>query len=1833
MGLYDQYLAESGTADETGSDQEPETQYARYLRKKKETDTVRSDAAKPAPGSVRSLLQPLPGAQDPEAVAESAPVSSAPWMISGRSSGTAQSRPATRVPAAPRGPVMAPADALNAYDDTPSFEKRLAEARDRDPDAALRDLQRPSPEDEGITPRFANKLVGVANLAYTGVRALGHAVAPLAQGMAEFFPDVGIAGAQAAMGNTQPAKDLIRGTTLRPIEQALELGNAAKNRLFGDVPTDFTQKPAVGGGSYTEGALRNYDVGPLHVRGDLTGPEAVQNAIDVYFAKGLVEHGLSSPANWIDRRAAFRAKADAAYQAPIDRAYNRAQPAIEGKKLWADEEAGNARAADAAQAYGVTPSGRAPIAGAEDPTAMPPEPAKTPEVTPGIDPARVDDPKVLPGETPETIGKGPVGDVGRATGLTSEHLDALGEELRSAVDFGAGRDDGRLNYEAQDLADTFTDHLRTIAPKSLKEVRSAFTEFARDSDADPEHIDVVRDALDHMKPEDIGLPAERSLRNRTGAVGDLSKLEGTPAPNAGEGKTFTERLYSRARKAIDEAPFAKGTGEQWKALLKKGVGQDERTALEPKLEDGKKYTRADVQEIEEGSAVKIGERRFADDTPDRPQHGRWTVPGEKSNYREHVLTFENEGKAFRVDSHFPVDNPLAHVRMSDRALPSGEKALFVEEMQSDVHQKAREVRDEGVAAVMRRDNLSEEEAGKRLDEEHPNYPYSATPGAVGAVPDAPYKKTGEWTELALKKVIDEAVHGKYDRVVIANGEQSAAHYNLSKVADKITYNPENNNLEASNRGDIVHQGTYDPRALEDVIGKDAAARLLATEPTPGARRPSGAAGPMVHTLEGDGLKAGGAGMRGYYDRLVPKVIKDYAKKLGVKLEIEPVDLRKPTGANAMHELTRQDVETVGDDTNNEAVHDVLHRALGMMESDGLSATEALAKISNRQYPGYELSERGIADARVELEQHLKDQVSGSIGQEPAKNISFKVTPELTETVKTKGQPRGFAALPVVAGLAGAGVGSLANKDHPIAGALIGGLAGFTLGHKLMAPDRKSIKDGLAGTINAAGRSDDARVTANTFRVTGGKMARTYEQAHEAMKGFSAAAAKLSAGERLIFINDIETGAPHGTSLKAAGASIIRKMLDTERNKIIALGTGKLQNFIVNYFPHIWADPKSAGKMLERVMGKRPLEGSKNFLKPRTIPTTLEGMFPKGVPAGLEAMSEAAIRKEVMAQGGLMPVTMNPVDLALLKLREMQRYLQAHETLGELKARGIATPLAMGENIPPGFARLNDKVATGYIAPEPAARVFNNYLSPGLAGNALYDAVRGYGNALNAAQLGLSAFHLGFTSMDAAVSRMALGIEQMAAGDGIAAIKSIASTPAAPVTNFLKGRKLKDAYLRPGSMGADMEALSQALEMAGGRVKQDSFYRNSAPEKMIEAWRSGEKGKAASLALPSLFEYAARPIMEHIVPAQKLGVFADLAKHEMSKWTDATPMEERVESMRKVWDSVDNRLGQLVYDNLFWDKTFKDLAMVSTRSVGWNVGTIREIGGGIMDTGKQLNSLRNGGKAELTHRMAYIAALPITVGMAGAVTQYLYTGTGPESIKDYFFPRTGTYDVDGNPNRVQLPSYMKDVNAYASHPWQTIKHKLNPGIGSIAAMLNNEDFYGDKIRNESDPYTKQMLDNVRYLAKETLPLGVRNWQESEKRDATWKEKAAGFVGVTAANRGTTRSPAQNLMNELLPKQGARSPDMKQAQTDRGDILRQMREGKDAGDEINAAVSRGNVTARQLRRIQQRSGTLPMIENFKRLSLEDAMRVYDAGDAREQGLWNSALNAKIARAGRP
>src|SRR5262249_25338201 len=106
----------------------------------------------------------------------------------------------------------------------------------------------------------------------------------------------------------------------------------------------------------------------------------------------------------------------------------------------------------------------------------------------------------------------------------------------------------------------------------------------------------------------------------------------------------------------------------------------------------------------------------------------------------------------------------------------------------------------------------------------------------------------------------------------------------------------------------------------------------------------------------------------------------------------------------------------------------------------------------------------------------------------------------------------------------------------------------------------------------------------------------------------------------------------------------------------------------------------------------------------------------------------------------------------------------------------------------------------YAAPEPAARVINNYLSPGLSQFAIYRGYQALANAMNQFQLGFSAFHLGFTTVDAATSKFALGIYQAAHGHPVQGLVSAVKTPLAPFTGLMLGDQMLKEYYQPGSQG-------------------------------------------------------------------------------------------------------------------------------------------------------------------------------------------------------------------------------------------------------------------------------------------------------------------------------------------------------------------------------------------------------------------------------------------------
>jgi hypothetical protein len=91
-------------------------------------------------------------------------------------------------------------------------------------------------------------------------------------------------------------------------------------------------------------------------------------------------------------------------------------------------------------------------------------------------------------------------------------------------------------------------------------------------------------------------------------------------------------------------------------------------------------------------------------------------------------------------------------------------------------------------------------------------------------------------------------------------------------------------------------------------------------------------------------------------------------------------------------------------------------------------------------------------------------------------------------------------------------------------------------------------------------------------------------------------------------------------------------------------------------------------------------------------------------------------------------------------------------------------------------RVNGTVIGGhYYGPPDAVRILNNYLSPGLRGNATFDMYRAAGNLMNQVQLGLSGFHLTMTGIEAMVSKMAQGIEELSRGEVLHAGKSFAES--------------------------------------------------------------------------------------------------------------------------------------------------------------------------------------------------------------------------------------------------------------------------------------------------------------------------------------------------------------------------------------------------------------------------------------------------------------------------
>ena len=184
------------------------------------------------------------------------------------------------------------------------------------------------------------------------------------------------------------------------------------------------------------------------------------------------------------------------------------------------------------------------------------------------------------------------------------------------------------------------------------------------------------------------------------------------------------------------------------------------------------------------------------------------LPGGE-NYKEMLISSSGNAQIY-TKGHFEKagvvpkgENLLAHVRFNERTI-NGKKTLFIEEIQSDLHQTGRK---EGYA--------TEPISINSIDN-------------VGKIPNAPFKKN--WHELSMKRIMKYAVDNGFDAISFTPASVQNKRYSLSSYTDAInvTYKPDDDIYtiqgKAKNGRDININVKADD--LEAHVGKDLSQKIL-----------------------------------------------------------------------------------------------------------------------------------------------------------------------------------------------------------------------------------------------------------------------------------------------------------------------------------------------------------------------------------------------------------------------------------------------------------------------------------------------------------------------------------------------------------------------------------------------------------------------------------------------------------------------------------------------------------------------------------------------------------------------------------------------------------------------------------------------------------------------------------------------------------------------------------------------------------------------------------------------------------------------------------------------
>lgn len=737
---------------------------------------------------------------------------------------------------------------------------------------------------------------------------------------------------------------------------------------------------------------------------------------------------------------------------------------------------------------------------------------------------------------------------------------------------------------------------------------------------------------------------------------------------------------------------------------------------------------------------------------------------------------------------------------------------------------------------------------------------------------------------------------------------------------------------------------------------------------------------------------------------------------------------------------------------------------------------------------------------------------------------------------------------------------------------------------------------------------------------------------KALSGLQKVFGKMKDVDRIAFIDKMKRGEDQITPQLQDVAETI-KTLDKE-----------LYNEIIKYKPSLsWKEnhyrvlwkvvPGSVKPKLWSSLTRRPLQGSKGFFKQATLADMSEGI----------------------ARGGE-PYSTNPIHMFKLAYADGMKYITAQRMFEALKGDKMIQFVKTGQKAPDFFVPIDDNISkvyfksdagmvkTGeYYIEEGAGRLLNNHLSRDLIReHAVGKGLMEIKNLYTQVELSLSGFHAIAEGLETVSSDLGLGIRKLvnlglrgdfkSAGEGIL---DILKAPFSPKTTFTAGRNaIKFATVKDfetsGFGKAWLKKVPEARQYltdffnGGGLLKQNEDLRSNTFQALKDQVGKDNYIGAALRALPAMNEAILNPLFNHYIPALKVGMFfkefPTLLKENEERIAKGQVTREQL--ARKSIDFIDDRLGELNFDNLFWNRTFKTTMQFMMRSVTWKLGNLRAMLGAPVEQAREfIDAAREKRSPILMPKMAWLFGLSAMQVALSTVIMKIASNKIPTSFKDIVAPQINPTD---DKERVIMPTYYKDM----LHLWHSrlgyITTSMSGPFSKLIDIWQNKDFYHYEIHDEHDSWLERRKDDLEYFIPK--PFSISSSLQMIGKGEPPAKVAMSFFGLNKAPGYLINS---DIENEIFDLYNIRNTNIKpQSQKEANDIKKQIRElykedkKQEAQKMASDAVKQGILRPTQIKYLFSHIGkeSSPSIYFFKMLPYEDKKYLIDKMTKEERKIYD-------------